>query len=140
MSDIPEAILSKAREIYESSWPDPVRAIAEALMEASQQWQPIETAPKDGTIIDVWVNDPDGPFRQTNAIWNDGYWVLRRNMWSSIESFFDEKGVPKIKITHWMPLPKPPEGPVDITDIAQAAHPIIDAGNALIQHLKGKSA
>jgi hypothetical protein len=35
MSDIPEAILTKAREIYESSWPDPVRAIAEALMEAS---------------------------------------------------------------------------------------------------------
>jgi hypothetical protein len=35
MTGIPEAILSKAREIYESSWPDPVRAIAEALMEAS---------------------------------------------------------------------------------------------------------
>lgn len=35
MTDIPEAILSKAREIYESSWPDPTRAIAEALMEAS---------------------------------------------------------------------------------------------------------
>lgn len=35
MSEIPEAILSKAREIYESAWPDPVRAIAEALMEAS---------------------------------------------------------------------------------------------------------
>lgn len=35
MSDIPEAILSKAQSIYEGSWPDPVRAIAEALMEAS---------------------------------------------------------------------------------------------------------
>jgi hypothetical protein len=35
MTDIPEAILSKAREIYESAWPDPTRAIAEALMEAS---------------------------------------------------------------------------------------------------------
>jgi hypothetical protein len=35
MTDIPEAILSKAREIYESAWPDPVTAIAEALMEAN---------------------------------------------------------------------------------------------------------
>jgi hypothetical protein len=35
MTDIPEAILSKAQSIYESSWPDPVHAIAEALMEAS---------------------------------------------------------------------------------------------------------
>lgn len=33
MSDIPADILSRAREIYESAWPDPVAAIAEALME-----------------------------------------------------------------------------------------------------------
>ncbi|MGR9384891.1 hypothetical protein [Rhizobium leguminosarum] len=30
---IPTEILSKAREIYEGSWPDPVTAFAEALME-----------------------------------------------------------------------------------------------------------
>lgn len=35
MTDIPPHILSKAKEIYESNWPDPVLAIAEALMKAS---------------------------------------------------------------------------------------------------------
>jgi hypothetical protein len=128
MSDIPEAILSRAREIYEGSWPDPVRAIAEALMEASQQWQPIETAPKDGTrmllrlsngeVFSGWGTEHAG-FQRFHADGTDIGWLNPR---------------------HWMPLPSPPEGPVDITDIAQAAHPIIDAGNALIQHLKGKSA
>jgi hypothetical protein len=81
------------------------------------EWQDISTAPKDGTVIDVWVNDPDGPHRQTNVFWNDGYWVLRRNRWSSVEAFFDEKGVPKIKITHWMPLPPPP-----VTNPAEVTH------------------
>lgn len=33
--DIPTEILSKAKAIYEGSWPDPVTAIAEALMEAN---------------------------------------------------------------------------------------------------------
>jgi hypothetical protein len=33
---IPTEILSKAREIYEGSWPDPVAAIAEALMQARE--------------------------------------------------------------------------------------------------------
>lgn len=75
------------------------------------EWRDISTAPKDGTVIDVWVNDPDGPHRQTNVFWDDGYWVLRRNRWSSVEAFFDENGVPKIKITHWRPLPPPPSEP-----------------------------
>jgi hypothetical protein len=35
--DIPAEILSKAKSIYEGSWPDPVAAIAEALMEASSK-------------------------------------------------------------------------------------------------------
>ena len=35
MTDIPDAFISKAKEIYESNWPDPVLAIAEALMKAS---------------------------------------------------------------------------------------------------------
>jgi hypothetical protein len=50
-TDIPEAILSKAREIYEGAWPDPVRAIAEALMEASMpETINIETSPEGVTL------------------------------------------------------------------------------------------
>jgi hypothetical protein len=129
MTDIPEAILSKAREIYESSWPDPVRAIAEALMEASQQWRPIETAPKHYKPI-LACNPDKG--HEAIVVHNGAEWeLLSHDGFPMGVGFYP---------THWSPLPKPPEGPVDITDIAQAAHPIIDAGNALIQHLKGKSA
>ena len=64
---------------------------------ALTQWQPIETAPKDGTVIRV--SDLLG--RERLASWYkeskyfDGHWMLRL-----------EK-IPEI--THWMPLPKPPE-------------------------------
>lgn len=34
-------------------------------------WQPIETAPKDGTVVDLWVVDQDDPKgrRIPNAYW-----------------------------------------------------------------------
>ena len=60
-------------------------------------WQPIATAPKDGTIVVVLVNEriyPDG--RPTLAFWsNENRWwrELRANC---------------VIATHWMPLPSPP--------------------------------
>lgn len=60
-------------------------------------WKPIETAPKDGTEIDVWrdLNKE----RLTNAYWNDGKWCWRHYR-------YDEEDD---KITHWMPLPDAPK-------------------------------
>lgn len=52
-------------------------------------WQPIETAPKDGSILAVTRN---GIVKQ--VCWNNGIWA---------GAGYD------IKLTHWMPLPKPPE-------------------------------
>ena len=51
------------------------------------QWQPIESAPRDGTIIDVWV---PGHGRECDVWYDDG--------WS----------FPVIP-THWMPIPAPPK-------------------------------
>ena len=79
---------------------DPDIAVLQARiaeLEALTQWQPIETAPKDGTVIRV--SDLVG--RERLASWYkeskyfDGHWMLKL-----------EK-IPEI--THWMPLPKPPE-------------------------------
>jgi hypothetical protein len=69
------------------------------------QWQPIETAPKDGSMIVVF--SPEfyeaelEPLDQMDWFcvvrWNDGEW-----RYAGGEYTFDN-------VTHWMPLPDPPE-------------------------------
>ena len=58
-----------------------------AVVRKHEGWQSIETAPKDGTPIDLWV---PGIGRVTEEWWDDDSW-----------------GVPG-KPTHWMPLPDAP--------------------------------
>lgn len=71
-------------------------------------WQPIETAPKDGTRIllgggkmfcealEDWVTAP------LSAQWEHSYWLV-----GGTESGYVCLGVDDP--THWMPLPAPPE-------------------------------
>lgn len=66
------------------------------------EWQPIETAPKDGTIIDLWVVEldcDDSGFRFADAYWLEGAWV----------DDFEEVDEAACRITHWMPRPEPPK-------------------------------
>lgn len=70
-------------------------------------WQPIETAPKDGTIMLLYpLNTSDK--RSNNGI-GMGYWYRphpdaksQKGMWITHFS------VGSRRITHWMPLPAPP--------------------------------
>jgi len=68
--------------------------------EEMYEWQPIETAPRDGTKvlllsqIGIFVGSYD-----TYDVW--GRWAL--------ELSISGDGVDQECITHWMPLPKPPE-------------------------------
>lgn len=57
-------------------------------------WQPIETAPKDGTP--VWLFSPEDNPQQFVGSW---------------ESFEDQGwwGYAGTGVTHWMPLPEPPK-------------------------------
>ena len=65
------------------------------------EWQPIDTAPKDGT-----------PF--IGAIqWDADEWEILRMVWSeSTANFIDATYAPfaesQEQPTHWMPLPAPP--------------------------------
>lgn len=61
-------------------------------------WQPIETAPKDGTDILIWVETAhgDGPSFALAAYWQSGMWECCG------AGFFHP-------VTHWMPLPLAPE-------------------------------
>jgi hypothetical protein len=64
-------------------------------------WQPIETAPRDGTVIDLWFVG-DWNCRMPDAEWSEslGAWFVRGRHSSYLDGPL---------ITHWMPLPAPPE-------------------------------
>ena len=85
------------------------------------EWQPIETAPKDGTEIDIWAVQysvgagklitGDG-HRISNAWWGEPYYgderkwekqlVRRDGAWTEPVEYTG------FSVTHWMPLPEPP--------------------------------
>jgi hypothetical protein len=56
------------------------------------EWQPLSTAPRDGTPVDLWHKKG---FRITET-----WWDKADAIWSCVMSDVD--------FTHWMPLPKPP--------------------------------
>jgi len=77
----------------------------------AMEWQDIETAPKDGTVFDVWLGNADkvdvdfyctaGSKRSAGWCWRNG--KFRPHLPSSISI------VTVVEPTHWMPLPTLPE-------------------------------
>lgn len=80
-------------------------------------WQPIETAPKDGTLVDLWVvkNIFKRQMRRAACWWyshddDGGYWkqefseCLNDATQGDGGFCLDDDDVP----THWMPLPAAP--------------------------------
>jgi hypothetical protein len=57
------------------------------------EWQPIETAPRDGTPVDLWHRHG---FRMTE-IW----WDAEDECWSSVNDDSD--------FSHWIAIPEPPK-------------------------------
>lgn len=60
------------------------------------EWQPIETAPKDGTVILAYVSGG----HHALVAWNDDWEDWLHLPW--------HESMPAV-ITHWMPLPAPPQ-------------------------------
>lgn len=81
------------------------------------EWRPIETAPKDGTRVDLWASWDDCGVRLANAFWDTGRrfpgWVISVNDYGVL----DER-----QFTHWMPLPAPPMTPTITRDDALATY------------------
>ena len=71
-----------------------------AALKAENEWQPIETAPKDGT---VFLGYKRGQFRECYKVPRDDC-----DMWCFGGTSGADDLFPNIKPTHWMPLPKPP--------------------------------
>jgi hypothetical protein len=85
-----------------------------AAREAGRVWMPIDTAPKNGTEVDIWVTGP-GARRISDCRWGkpsrDVNWMSGCQMDSSPQ-WITRSGCgldPRNgKPTHWMPLPPPP--------------------------------
>lgn len=87
-----------------------------ALLEP-EGWQPIDTAPKDGTKIDLLYPYPRG--RTINCFWDDspvigGAWIWLTPIWKDgnllPESEWSNNCYPNMDPTHWRPvspLPSP---------------------------------
>ena len=97
---------------------DEARAQVEALRNASQ-WQPIETAPKDGrkiivrylnrnglnrTVFASWLTDEEAAESDADGVGLEGGWYERIDNWSDFTQVAIHEGEP----THWMPLPAAP--------------------------------
>lgn len=64
-------------------------------------WRSIETAPKDGTPVDLWTNRGE---RITDAIWKDNFWKYWGIGGFETMEYCRIEGI----ATHWMELPQPP--------------------------------
>ena len=62
---------------------------------AVPSWQPISTAPRDGAVVLVY----QAPYVEMA--------VYQKDCWRIVNVFYDD--IAKIRPTHWMPLPLPPE-------------------------------
>jgi hypothetical protein len=107
----------------EEEWREERRACAEAALTAAlplieeacrPKWQPIETAPKDGTPVDLMI---DGR-RHTDCYWGfpshccgeagrycDSEWHALTEGW--VDGTFNEP-IGDEDVTHWMTIPAPP--------------------------------
>jgi hypothetical protein len=70
------------------------------------EWLGIETAPMDGTIIDVWCPEdtPEGGYRVA-----DSYWSTVDKIWRRIGGADETTWMHQP--THWMLPPAPPTNP-----------------------------
>lgn len=68
-------------------------------------WQPIETAPKDGTRV---LGYGMMPYEKEPGIGTIA-WDLDYKQWQCEPTEASEYLPEKCDVTHWMPLPEPPE-------------------------------
>lgn len=101
-----------SRDIYRAM----LAAAPEGPAPALQGWQPIESAPKDGTPVDLWCANSEFPNRVTDAQWRkptESEWFVHGGdgMKTADAQWLDPLGWPMTgddAPTHWQPLPPPP--------------------------------
>ncbi len=93
-------LLEELKEVHNYT-PPYIEALTHAIEHMKRdQWQPIETAPKDGTGVLLCISIGDGHHVQYTGSYHDGHW------WVTNFSGGDEYWYTP---TDWMPLPEPPQ-------------------------------
>ncbi len=72
-------------------------------------WLPVETAPRDGSPVLLWIEDRDAPpiYPVTVGVWSvdhlDGarFWHVFSKAFDGSSAYFDDH------VRGWMPLPEP---------------------------------
>lgn len=92
---------------------------AQALWDAATQWQPIETAPKDGrkvilayrnrndkarTVMARWLTDEEAAETDADGVGLEGGWYECIDNWNDYTEVAIHEGEP----SHWMPSPAAP--------------------------------
>jgi hypothetical protein len=83
---------------------DAMCAAWQASRTAALEWQPIETAPKGGTLILV------GSAR--DGYTTEAQFDTEREEWWEVNTHWTDATGDPLYPTHWMPLPAPPVGSV----------------------------
>ena len=77
------------------------------------EWQPIETAPKDGTIVFGYFSLDDGSHFLSEIMWvKNGEMVCgggKDDVLVGPQAWFSLLARREVSPTHWMPLPEPPK-------------------------------
>ena len=82
--------------------------------EETMEWQPIETAPKDGDQVLLRVA---ARFHKRTAHFAaQGYWAC--DHWVIFNA---DEAVQRVEPNHWMPLPDPPESAPNVNSTAPSA-------------------
>jgi len=73
-------------------------------------WQPIETAPKDGSWFLIWAHGQPEVGRYSPMMWTT-YEPVENGLYRAVEKPVTEwSGFNNFAAaTHWMPLPEPPK-------------------------------
>ena len=96
--------IEAARDAYINCDGNSYEAFEAAIAAAEAAgWEPIETAPKDGTPVDLWCQGQFRSGRETDCWFSDGKWWQYNDLGQDCRDEVDNA-------THWRPVPEPPAG------------------------------
>lgn len=79
-------------------------------------WQPIETAPRDGSMFLVWIracryceSDEGQSYEMDCSQYDFGVWKHDLAIGEGYVDYFSHPFADSEHVTHWMPLPEPPK-------------------------------